>query len=276
MSDLWRVLGYLRNYWTTALGAFLSLLIVTATNLASPQILRIVIDQGISAKNLVVVIYASLGLLGIAVVRDLASFTQSYWSEKASQGAAYDMRNAIFARLERLSFSYHDRAQTGQLMTRITSDVENVRNFTGAGILQLLNAIVMLLGSATILLISNWKLASLALLMVPAIFAVFFVFLTRVGPRFRTVQQKLGNLNTILQENLAGVRVVQAGRLANTASAPIGAELCRLIGNQQADDAHLHFPYPMGELAYLFRGGERNLVERYHSDIVRQKYLLTA
>ncbi len=210
MSDLWRALGYLRTYWTTALGAFLSLLIVTATNLVTPQILRIVIDQGISAKNLAVVIYASLGLLGIAVVRDLASFTQSYWSEKASQGAAYDMRNAIFARLEHLSFSYHDKAQTGQLMTRITSDVENVRNFTGAGILQLLNAIVMLLGSATILLISNWKLASLALLMVPAIFAVFFVFLTRVGPRFRTVQQKLGNLNTILQENLAGVRVVKA------------------------------------------------------------------
>lgn len=210
MSDLGRALGYLRKYWATALGAFLSLLIVTATNLVTPQVLRIVIDQGISAKNLVVVLYASLGLLAVAIVRDLCSFTQSYWSEKASQGAAYDMRNALFARLERLSFSYHDKAQTGQLMTRITSDVENVRNFTGAGILQLLNAIVMLLGSATILLISNWRLASLALLMVPAIFAVFFVFLIRVGPRFRIVQQKLGNLNTILQENLAGVRVVKA------------------------------------------------------------------
>ncbi len=210
MSDLWRALGYLRKYWATAFGAFLSLLIVTATNFISPQVLRIVIDQGISAKNLTVVIYASLGLLAIAIVRDLCSFTQSYWSEKASQGAAYDMRNEIFTRLEQLSFSYHDKAQTGQLMTRITSDVENVRNFTGTGILQLLNAVVMLLGSATILLISNWKLALLALLMIPAIFAVFFVFLTRVGPRFRIVQQKLGNLNTVLQENLAGVRVIKA------------------------------------------------------------------
>ncbi len=210
MGDLWRALGYLRKYWATTSGAFLSLLIVTATNLVSPQILRIVIDQGISAKNLTVVIYTSLGLLAVAGIRDLSSFTQGYWSEKASQGAAYDMRNAIFAHLENLSFSYHDRAQTGQLMTRVTSDVEAVRNFTGAGILQLLNAIVMLVGSATILLISNWKLASLALLMVPAIAAVFFVFLTRVGPRFRIVQQKLGNLNTVLQENLAGVRVIKA------------------------------------------------------------------
>jgi len=68
----------------------------------------------------------------------------------------------------------------------------------------------MLLGSSTILLVSNWRLALLALLMIPAIFAVFFVFLLKVGPRFRVVQQKLGNLNTVLQENLAGVRVVKS------------------------------------------------------------------
>lgn len=210
MGDLWRALGYLRKYWLTTAGAFLCLLIVTATNLISPQILRIVIDQGISAKNLSVIIYTSLGLLAVAVVRDLATFAQGYWSEKASQSAAYDMRNTIFSQLEHLSFSYHDKAQTGQLMTRVTSDVDTVRAFTGAGVLQLLNAIVMLLGSATILLISNWRLALLALLMIPLIFAVFFVFLLRVGPRFRIVQQKLGNLNTVLQENLAGVRVVKA------------------------------------------------------------------
>ncbi len=210
MGDLWRALGYLRKYWLTTTGAFLCLLLVTAANLVSPQILRIVIDQGISAKNLSVIIYTSLGLLAVAVVRDLATFGQGYWSEKASQSAAYDMRNAIFSQLERLSFSYHDKAQTGQLMTRVTSDVDTVRAFTGAGVLQLLNAVVMLIGSATILLISNWRLALLALLMIPLIFAVFFVFLTRVGPHFRVVQQKLGNLNTILQENLAGVRVVKA------------------------------------------------------------------
>lgn len=210
MGDLGRALGYLRKYWTTTLGAFLCLLIVTATNLVSPQILRVVIDQGISAKNLSVIVYTSLGLLAVAIVRGLCTFGQGYWSEKASQSAAYDMRNTIFARLERLSFSYHDTAQTGQLMTRVTSDVDTVRNFTGSGILQLLNSVVMLLGSSTILLVSNWRLALLALLMIPAIFAVFFVFLLKVGPRFRIVQQKLGNLNTVLQENLAGVRVVKS------------------------------------------------------------------
>ena len=210
MSDLWRALRYLWKYWHTTLGAFLSLLIVTATNLYSPQLLRIVVDQGITPGNLSVILVASPGLLGVAIVRDSFTFTQGYWSEKASQSAAYDMRNAIFTRLENLSFSYHDKAQTGQLMTRVTNDVETVRTFTGNGILQLLNAVVMLIGSATILLISNWKLALIALTMIPAILVIFLFFLTRIGPRFRVVQQKLGNLNTVLQENLSGVRVIKA------------------------------------------------------------------
>src|SRR5260370_26590988 len=76
--------------------------------------------------------------------------------------------------------------------------------------LQLLNAVVMLIGSATISLITNWKLALVALLIIPAILGVFLFFLTKIGPRFRIVQQKLGNLNTVLQETLAGVRVVKA------------------------------------------------------------------
>ena len=210
MSDLGRALRYLRPYWRPALGAFISLLLVTVSNLVNPQLLRQVIDQGITPRNLSAIIYVSLGLLAIALVRGIFSFTQGYWSEKASQGAAFDMRNRIFTQVENLSFSYFDKAQTGQLMTRVTNDVDQVRNFTGSSLLQLVNAIVMLVGSAVILLLTNWKLALIALAIVPAILLVFIFFLRKIGPRFRIVQQKLGNLNTILQENLAGVRVVKA------------------------------------------------------------------
>ncbi len=210
MKDLWRALGYLRLYWRPAAGAFVSLILVTVINLVSPQILRTVVDQGITARNQEVILYSSLALLGVAIIRGLFSFTQGYWSEKASQGAAYDMRNEIFAHIENLSFSYHDKSQTGQLMTRVTSDVDQVRNFTGGSLLQLINAIVLLIGSATILLLTNWKLALVALAIIPPILIVFTVFFRTVGPRFRVVQQKLGFLNTVLQENLAGVRVVKA------------------------------------------------------------------
>jgi ATP-binding cassette, subfamily B, multidrug efflux pump len=210
MADLWRATHYLHPYWRTALGALLSLVVVTATNLVAPQILRIVIDEGVQRNNMATILLASAVLLAVAALRSLCSFTQSYWSERASQGGAYDMRNAIFARIETLSFSYHDKSQTGQLMTRVTSDVDTVRNFTGNGLLQLVSAIAMLLGSTVLLLWMNWRLALLVLLMIPAVLLVFVFFFLRIGPRFRAAAQKLGNLNTVLQENLAGIRVVKA------------------------------------------------------------------
>ena len=264
MNDLWRALRYLWKYWGTTLGAFLSLLIVTATNLFSPQLLRLVIDQGISAQNFNVILLTSLGLLGVAIVRDSFTFTQGYWSERASQGAAYDMRNAIFTRLEHLSFSYHDKAQTGQLMTRVTNDVETVRTFTGNGILQLLNAVVMLIGSATILLITNWKLALVALLIIPAILGIFLFFLTKIGPRFRIVQQKLGNLNTVLQENLAGVRVVKAfvrepyeqERYRNANNSLLQENLAVVRGTSLTFPL-IFFISNLGTLAIIWLGGEQ-------------------
>ena len=264
MNDLWRALRYLWKYWGTTLGAFLSLLIVTATNLFSPQLLRLVIDQGIRAQNFNVILLTSLGLLGVAIVRDSFTFTQGYWSERASQGAAYDMRNAIFTRLEHLSFSYHDKAQTGQLMTRVTNDVETVRTFTGNGILQLLNAVVMLIGSATILLITNWKLALVALLIIPAILGIFLFFLTKIGPRFRIVQQKLGNLNTVLQENLAGVRVVKAfvrepyeqERYRNANNSLLQENLAVVRGTSLTFPL-IFFISNLGTLAIIWLGGEQ-------------------
>src|SRR2546430_8252157 len=190
MGDLWRALGCLRKYWLVTLGAFTSLLVVTLINLITPQILQVLINRGISASNLSVILYGSLLLLRVAGIRNLFAFTQGFWSEKASQSAAYEMRNVIFARLENLSFSYYDQAQTGQLMTRVTSDVDTVRNFTGNGLLQLVNAIVMLFGSAIILLLTNWRLALIVLTIVPAVLSIFLFFLRRIGPRFRLVQQK--------------------------------------------------------------------------------------
>ncbi|HEX9369673.1 MAG TPA: ABC transporter ATP-binding protein, partial [Roseiflexaceae bacterium] len=210
MKSLQRALIYLRPYWPTALGALLSLLLVTGANLVSPQVLRLVIDQGISAGDAQVLVWAALALIGVAAVRGLFSFTQGYLSEKSSQSAAYEMRNALFHKIENLSFSYHDQAQTGQLMTRITSDVEQVRTFVGNGLLQIVSALALLVGSLYALFSTNWRLALITLLTIPAMLGVIARFMKVVRPLFGQVQAKLGALNTVLQENLAGVRVVQA------------------------------------------------------------------
>ena len=205
-----RALKYLRAYKGIAAGALLSLLLVNGANLITPLILRSLIDDGISQKDLSAVWVATLGLVGIAITRGLFNFLQGYWSEVASQGVAFDLRNQIFEKLQNLSFSYHDRAQTGNLMTRMTSDVDIVRSYVGRGFLQLLSAIVMLLGTAIAMFILNWQLALIVLGIIPLIFVVFFIMVRKVFPISKAVQKKLSELNSILQENLAGMRVVKA------------------------------------------------------------------
>lgn len=201
---------YLAHYWKTALGALLSLLLVNAANLYSPQLLRRLIDKGITPLNMHVVWGVAGALVAVAAARGLFNFLQGYLGEVTSQGVAYDLRNAIFTKLQNLSFSYHDRAQTGKLMTRMTSDVELVRMFIGFGMVQLLSAIILLIGTLVMLFSMNWQLSLLLVLMIPLIGFVFTLFVRRLMPLSRTVQQKLGALNTILQENLAGMRIVKA------------------------------------------------------------------
>lgn len=210
MNPLRRSLTFLKPYLGLTIGAAVSLALAAGANLVTPHVLRLLIDQGIAERNLGALLWLAAALVGVALVRGVFSFTSGFWSEKASQAVAYDLRNALFAKIQGLSFSYHDRAQTGQLMTRITSDVEQVRTFIGMGLLQLLNALALIVGCIGAMVLMNWQLALLVLLTVPLMIGVIGFFMNVVRPLFDQIQQRLGALNTALQENLAGVRVVQA------------------------------------------------------------------
>jgi ABC-type multidrug transport system fused ATPase/permease subunit len=132
-----RALTYLRRYRREAVGAVVALLLVAAANLATPQLIRVAIDVGFSQAQPSVLAEAVAGLVALAFVRGLFTFVQGYLAERASQGVAYDLRDALFTQIEHLSFSYYDRAHTGQLVTRATNDVDQVRTFVGTGVIQL-------------------------------------------------------------------------------------------------------------------------------------------
>jgi ATP-binding cassette subfamily B multidrug efflux pump len=185
-------------------------LLVSGANLATPLLIGRAIDEGIGPRQLEVIFVVVGWLVGLALARALFTFLQGYLAERASQGVAYDLRDALFERIERLSFSYYDRVQTGQLVTRLTSDVEQIRTFAGSGVVQLANAVVMLLGTTVVLLYLDWQLALVALAIVPIIAVLLVRFVGRIRPLFREVQQTLGRLNTVLQEDLLGVRVIRA------------------------------------------------------------------
>jgi ATP-binding cassette subfamily B protein len=131
-------------------------------------------------------------------------------AEKTSQGLAFDMRNEIFAKVQRLSFSYYDRNQTGQLMIRATDDVERVRLFIAQGLVLAAQAFLLLIAALIILFLTNWQLTLWILPLLPIALVLFMVFGAISQPLFGEIQRRLSALNTILQENLAGIRVVKA------------------------------------------------------------------
>jgi len=211
-----RMLSLLKPHWLLFTGAWLSLILSTGANLVSPMILRSVMDDGITARAWAPIMSGTVLLVGLAIVRGLFGFTQSYWSEKVSQSFAFDLRNNLFEKIQTLSFAYHDRTQAGQLMTRLTSDVEQVRSFVASALLQFISALMLLIGSLYALFSMNWQLALVAILFIPPSMVVLGYFMQVVRPMFSIIQERLGMLNVVLQENISGARLVKAfGREAH-------------------------------------------------------------
>jgi ATP-binding cassette, subfamily B, multidrug efflux pump len=210
MHALMRVLKSLMAYRWLSFGSLGSLLCLTAANAVTPQLFRWGIDGGITKQDLQIVLYSAGAMVLAAISRGLFNFGQSFWAEAASQGVAYDLRNRIFSKIQNLSFSYHDRAQTSQLLTRVTNDIEQIRTFVGTSLVQVISSVVTLATIAIVLLVMNWRLALITLSVVPMTGWLLAKFFTTNSKLFGQVQEQLGNLNAVLQENLIGIRVVKA------------------------------------------------------------------
>jgi len=210
IQSLKQALGSLKSSRFITLGAFVSLLLLTFTNAVTPQLFRWGIDQGMAKKDLKIVFQSAGLMVLVSIGRGLFNFGQTFWAEAASEGAAYELRNQIFSKIQNLSFSYHDRTQTSQLLTRITSDIEQIRTFISTALIQVVGAVVTLVSVAVILLLMNWQLALITLTSVPITGFLLTQFFTKNTKLFGRIQEQLGNLNAVLQENLLGIRVVKA------------------------------------------------------------------
>jgi ATP-binding cassette subfamily B protein len=214
------------------------------------------------APNLL--IQAGILIVVFSITRGIFAFLQSYWAERNSQAVSFDMRNDLYAKIQRLSFSYHDRTQTGQLMVRATDDVEKVRLFLGQGLVQLIGAIVLVTATLVILFSTNAQLALVTLWILPAALILFAVFGSLVQPLFAKVQQKLSVLNTILQENLAGIKVVKAFTREKSEQAKFRSSADQLMQQQIVIARVFSFMFPiiflvagLGQSTALYFGGEQ-------------------
>lgn len=205
-----RCFGFQRPYLRLTLGAYLAAIVINGLSVVVPQVIRWIVDEGITARRTDFIIWGVAALLGVTILRGVLDFLLGRWSEIVSQNVAYDIRNAIHQKLNALSFAYHDRAETGQLLSRSIQDVERVRFLTGRAVLRLFQSFTLLLITLVALLTMNLPLALLSLATMPFLSYVAYRFGSIYRPLSRDIQDQLAVLTTFLEQNLRGSRIVKA------------------------------------------------------------------
>ncbi|MFW6096604.1 MAG: ABC transporter ATP-binding protein [Chloroflexota bacterium] len=205
-----RLFGYLLPHWKQVVLAYVSMLVVTLLNLFVPQIIKNAIDSGLAEGEPSALFIAGGLILGIAVARGVAGFGQRFYGQWLTYRFAYDIRNEFYRRVQALPFSFHDRMQTGDLMSRVTSDITETERFVGIGLMDLLAAILLLGGVIVAMLLEDFSLALLGLIPVPLLIATTIRFGNTVRPRFKEIQEQMGVLSSTMQESLTGIRLVKS------------------------------------------------------------------
>lgn len=210
MRDIVKLSRFAKPYWVQAVAAFILLTALVFLDLAIPRLIQRIIDVGIAQRNQGVVIETGLIMIGISVASVLVAVGNNLTSIQVGEGIARDLREALFVKIQALSFADLDRMRTGQLLVRLTSDTAAVQRYFQINLRIGTRAPMMMIGSLILMFTTSPSLALklLPLLIVTTLIIVFFV--SRMEPLYRTMQQKLDTLNTVLQENVAGARVIKA------------------------------------------------------------------
>jgi ATP-binding cassette subfamily B protein len=209
MNPIRRVLSFVRPYWKIATTALVLLTSLVFMDLAIPRLIQRIIDQGIKAQNLQVVISTSLLMLGISILSTLIALGNNTFSVRVGESVARDVREAVFLKVQQFSFSNLDTFSTGKLMVRMTSDASAIQRWVQISLRIGTRAPLLIVGSLILMVKTSPKLALTMLPIMLVILVLIVIFSTKMEPIFRAVQQKLDRLNTVLQENISGVRLVK-------------------------------------------------------------------
>jgi len=210
MSDLRRVLRFISPYKKEIAFATVFLGLVVFADLSIPRLIQVIIDNGVAKQDMSVILRTSLLMIGASLLSATLSIANTFYSVRASRGFEADLREAIFKKVQTFSFGNLDDLNTGQLLTRLTSDLTMVQMIVSMGVRMFIRAPLMFLGSFGIMFATNPNLATVILSLLPVTFLLVFFFIRIVRPLFTQVQERLDYLNQVLQENLSGIRVVKA------------------------------------------------------------------
>ncbi|MBK8616411.1 MAG: ABC transporter ATP-binding protein [Anaerolineales bacterium] len=210
MSQIKKLLYFIEPYWRRSLVSLLLLISVVVMDLTLPRLIQRVIDQGINGGNMQVVITTTIWMLVISVLQTLFALANNLFSIQVGESVARDLREALFLKIQSFSFGNLDHLNTGQLMVRLSSDTTAFQRMVQVALRIGTRAPLLMIGSIILMFVTDSRLALMILPVLLATSIVIIFFVSRMGPLFMTIQKKLDKLNTVLQENIAGVRLVKS------------------------------------------------------------------
>lgn len=221
MNILIRILRYMRPYWRRAALIYAVLIVITLLTLVSPWLIGSAIDAALGTQTESalypaswsrerVLVTTAIVIVALAVVRGLGNFAQSYGTQWLGRRIAYDLRMDLFSHLQRLPFSFYDRTRVGQLMSRVTGDIDEIRFFAGVVIGDVLNLVLLLTGIYGIMFSISARLTLIFLIPLPVLFVVAYLFGMRLEPYFGAIRTARGEMYARIQENLSQIVVVKA------------------------------------------------------------------
>jgi ATP-binding cassette, subfamily B, multidrug efflux pump len=210
MSQIKKLLHFVKPYWRRSLASLLLLISVVIMDLTLPRLIQRVIDQGINGGDMQVVITTTIWMLVISVLQTLFALANNLFSIQVGERVARDLREALFLKIQSFSFGNLDHLNTGQLMVRLSSDTTAFQRMVQVSLRIGTRAPLLMIGSIILMFVTDSRLALMILPVLLATSIVIIFFVSRMGPLFMTVQKKLDKLNTVLQENIAGIRLVKS------------------------------------------------------------------
>ena len=245
MSVVLRIISYLRPYWRRVIVIYLALFVGLGIQLTIPLVLARAIDDGIADSNRGFLLRAALLIVGLTLIQGIFTFIRSYLVQALSEQVGFDLRNQLYAHLQRLPYAFYDRAQTGQLMSRATDDINNIRAMLVMSMRPLVLAIGTFIAVAVILVRTDATLAAVALAPLPFLIWYSIRFGVAIRPMFLKVQQQFGAMTSALQENVAGNRVVRAFAQERAETERFEIELEELFERNLRAARRWSFAYPL-------------------------------
>lgn len=202
--------SFLKPYIWQIIANLLILLTITALSLIVPKIIQKVIDDGLLLGKTSMIFRSAMTLLGLGLLSAGLGLLQRYISQYTASYIGYDLRNKLYDHLQYMTFSFHDHAQSGQLISRCIEDIRAIQDFAGSGIIELIQLVFLAGGIITLMLSQNWKLAIIALIPTIPLAWVAVDYGYRITELFYKVDNALGDISTRLQENISGIQLVRA------------------------------------------------------------------